>query len=332
MSQFASMTPIQGGVTSFKTTSASAADGSQAASTATGEGGDFARMLQELSETNPNAAAFLLALQQAELAPQTPLVLQPGGSPLPTLLGTGGNLLPPSQQQTLQLSSLQQLPGEEMPLLDMRQLQEMLGDKLGLDRSQLLAQVTRSGLTAEGLQSLETRGLGDFGTQLQGLGLQIPSAQSGTAQRSMLSLPVQVPVGQAGWDNAVGERIQWMVSRNVQQAEIKLTPPEMGPLEIKITVQKDQTQVHFVANHAATRDALEASIPRLREMFGEINLNLANVDVNQQQAGDTAAQAGGEGQVPMDEAQTAGGDYNLQDSGAASGPRTLASGLLDTYA
>ena len=332
MSQFASMTPMQGSVTGFKTAAAGAADGSQVASSGAGEGIDFSQTLQELSETNPNAAAFLLALQQAELTPQNPLTLQPGGRPLPILTGMGGNGLPQLQQPSLQLNSLQQLPSEEMPLLDMRQLQEVLGDKLGLDRSQLMAQVARSGLAAEGLQALETRGLGDFGSQLQGLGFQLQSAQSGTAQRAMLSMPVQVPVGQAGWDSAVGERIQWMVSRNVQQAEIKLTPPEMGPLEIKISVQNDQTQVQFVANHAATRDALEASIPRLREMFGEINLNLANVDVNQQQGGETSAQETGDDQSQVADGETATGDYNSQDPGHASGSRSIASGLLDTYA
>jgi hypothetical protein len=326
------MTPMQGGVTSFKTVSASSTDGSQAASSGAGEGLDFAQTLQELSETNPNAAALLLALQQAELSPQTPVLLQTGGRPLPTLVGPGGNELPQLPQQTLQLNSLQQLPMEQMPVVDVRQLQELLGDKVGIDRSQLLAQVARSGLAAEGLQALETRGLGDFGSQLQGLGLQLQSAQLGTTQRAALSLPVQVPVGQAGWDSAVGERIQWMVSRNVQQADIKLTPPELGPMEIKISVQNDQTQVQFVANHAATRDALEASIPRLREMFGEINLNLANVDVNQQQAGDTSAQGGGDDQTQVDESQAVAGEYNSQDPGLTSAARTLARGLLDTYA
>ena len=332
MSQFASMTPLQGGVTGFKATAGTATDGAQAPDSSAGEGLDFAQTLQELSQTNPNAAALLLALQQAGLAPQQPLTPQTGGSPLPMLPGVNGNGLPSATPQTLQLDSLQQLPVDELPQLDVRQLQQLLGNKPGMDRSQLLIQAARSGLAADGLQALESRGTVDFGSQLQGLGFQLQSAQAGSSQRPMAALPVQVPVGQPGWDSAVGERIQWMVSRNVQQAEIRLTPPELGPMEIKISLQNDQTQVQFVANHATTRDALEAAIPRLRELFGEINLNLANVDVSQQQTGDASAQEGGEAETELDEGHLVSDGSAAQEPGHSPGMRTAVRGLLDTYA
>ncbi len=331
MSQFASMTPLQGGATSFKTTAGTSTDSAQAAVSGPGEGADFAQTLQELSESNPNAAALLLALQQAGLMPQQPLALQNGGSPLPMFKGDG-NVLPPALQPIPQLNSLQGLPVDEMPVLDVRQLQQLLVDKPGLERGQLLAQMAGSGLAAEGLQTIESRALLDFGSQLQGLGFQQPAQAAGMGSRATVALPIQVPVGQPGWDSAVGERIQWMVSRNVQQAEIKLTPPDLGPVEIKLSLQKDQTQVHFIANHAATRDALEAAIPRLREMFGEINLNLASVDVSQQQAGGTSSQDGHGDQAQVDAGQAASGDYARQDPALSSGERTLARGLLDTYA
>jgi flagellar hook-length control protein FliK len=326
------MTPVQGSVTSFKTSDTNATDSVQAAISGAGEGLGFAQTLQELSETNPNAAALLLALQQAGLVPQQPVAPQTAGSPLPTLAGAAGKPLPPAVQQSLQLNSLQQLPAGEMPQLEASRVLELLGDKTGLERNPLLAQMAGAGLAVDGLQALETRGLTDFGSQLQGLGFQLQPSQTGMGIRSAVALPVQVPVGQPGWDSALGDRIQWMVSRNVQQAEIKLAPPELGPMEIKISVQNDQTQVQFMASHATTRDALEAAIPRLRELFGEINLNLANVDVSQQQAGDASAEQGGDAQSQVEDGQAASGEYAQQERMSASGAQTLTRGLLDTYA
>jgi flagellar hook-length control protein FliK len=129
----------------------------------------------------------------------------------------------------------------------------------------------------------------------------------------------------------VGDKIQWMVSRQVQSAEIKLTPPDLGPMEIKLSIKNDQTSVQFVASHAATREALEAAIPRLREMFGEIQLNLANVDVSQQQANGS--------QTGDDNASATADGYENGSGGSEAGITSAeglatqqGSGLLDTYA
>lgn len=105
---------------------------------------------------------------------------------------------------------------------------------------------------------------------------------------SSLNLPVSHP----GWGQAVGERLQWMVKQDIQQAELKLNPRNMGPIEIKIAMNQDQATVSFVANHAMTREALDAAVPRLREMFGESGLNL--VDVNVSQNPDTSGQRASE--------------------------------------
>jgi flagellar hook-length control protein FliK len=115
----------------------------------------------------------------------------------------------------------------------------------------------------------------------------------------------------------------------MQQAEIKLTPPDLGPLEIKITLHNDQTNVSFVANHAATRDALEAAIPRLREMFNEANLNLGHVDVGQQQAGGTAG-----GDARGSSGGDTGGSGEMTPLAQVAGESTIhyaGRGLLDTY-
>jgi flagellar hook-length control protein FliK len=77
---------------------------------------------------------------------------------------------------------------------------------------------------------------------------------------------------------------------------------------------------------------LEAAIPRLRELFGEINLNLANVDVNQRQAGTGGAQdgsTGGAGEMP---GQAGDEDYGPVQQNAPGIVRLQSQGLLDIYA
>jgi flagellar hook-length control protein FliK len=331
MSQFAMM-PLQGAASSLKASAGLSSEGQQAGLSGEHEGLDFTQTLQELYESNPQAAALMLAFQQSGLLTEAPVSLQAGGSLLPPGIETSGKVLPLAMLQSLQLNSQQGLQVDELPLLDARQLQQSLGDKAMVDRGQMISQLVNTGVGAERLQTLESRGLGDFSSQLQGLGLTLQSNQAVAAPRPMIALPVQVPVGQPGWDTAMGERIQWMMSRQVQQAEIKLTPPDLGPVEIRLSIQNDQTSVHFLANHSATRDALEAAIPRLRELFGEINLNLADVDVNQRQTGTAGAQDGSAGSAGETPGQAGDQGYDPVQQKASGIVRLQSQGLLDLYA
>ncbi len=326
MSQSAMMMPILGSGSGQKTPTDSPL---QAAEGLDSEGLTFNQTLENLRETNPNAAALLLALQQMGMLSQTPVNLQLSGSQLPVVGESGGNGLPQSAAQTAQTQTLQSLTFESAVKLSTDQL---LPEQTG----RLPLMTTAQGLerlpltSAEGFQIVDSRS--GFDLNLNGLGgLGSQSASSSLGIRSAISLPVQIPVGQTGWDSAVGDKIQWMMSRQVQSAEIKLTPPDLGPMEIKLSIQNDQTSVHFVASHAATREALEAAIPRLREMFGEIQLNLANVDVSQQQAnGSQSGHENASGTADGYESGSGGSEAGI--TSAESLATQQGSGLLDTYA
>src|SRR5690606_14335081 len=106
--------------------------------------------------------------------------------------------------------------------------------------------------------------------------------QDPAARPALPSTAIDMPLRQAGWDQALGDRVVWMVNQKFQGAEIKLNPPQLGPIEVRIQMHHDQAQVSFTAQHGAVRDALEAALPRLREMFAANGLGLGDVNVSQQ--------------------------------------------------
>jgi len=105
---------------------------------------------------------------------------------------------------------------------------------------------------------------------------------SNNEQSGMLLRRIEVPVHQAGWGEAVGNRLMMMVNDKMQSAHIHLNPPELGPIEVRVNVNQDQANVHFVSNHAAVRDAIEDAFPRLKEMFMQNGLSLSGANVSQQ--------------------------------------------------
>jgi flagellar hook-length control protein FliK len=134
---------------------------------------------------------------------------------------------------------------------------------------------------------------------------QAPASTAAAAQGAVpLNLPQ--PPGDGAWGQALGERVLWMVGQDVQHAQVRLNPPDLGPLEIRVALHNDQASVSFHAQHPFTREAIEAALPRLREMLGDANINLASVDVGQRETGGSrgrqarAGAANGRGVAPVE--------------------------------
>ncbi|WP_351014944.1 flagellar hook-length control protein FliK [Shewanella sp. AC91-MNA-CIBAN-0169] len=99
-----------------------------------------------------------------------------------------------------------------------------------------------------------------------------------------------------------------MVSNGIQQAEIRLDPPELGHLTVKIQIQGDQTQVQFHVAQSQTRDIVEQAMPRLRDMLAQEGLQLTDSQVSQ---GD-----GGSEQPHEQSSNQGGGDSQLDEISA----------------
>lgn len=93
---------------------------------------------------------------------------------------------------------------------------------------------------------------------------------------------IGVPVSHPDWPNALAAQVQWMATRQVQSATLRLSPEHLGPLEVRIDVTGSQINVNFTAHHADTREALAQAVPQLRQLFASGGLNLGEATVRQE--------------------------------------------------
>jgi hypothetical protein len=144
---------------------------------------------------------------------------------------------------------------------------------------------------------------------------------------------VDVPVGRPGWSEAVTDKVMWMSAQNIASAEIHLSPADLGPLSIRISSHQDQTSIYFTSAHASVRDALDQSLPRLREMFSGQGIQLLDVGVGDQHAArDQAAQREAFAAATRGRGGEISGaaDEGVMAVRSLTAPRR--SGLLDAYA
>jgi hypothetical protein len=112
--------------------------------------------------------------------------------------------------------------------------------------------------------------------------LRAHGATAPPADAAAQTLRLDAPIRSPAWGRELGERITWLVDQNLSTAQIKLNPPQLGPIEVHIALSGDSTQVSVTAHNMITRDALEAAAPRLREALSAHGLGNVSVDISQQ--------------------------------------------------
>lgn len=160
-----------------------------------------------------------------------------------------------------------------------------------------------------------------------------PAAAPRVQQAAPALPPLALPAEPGdGFDDGFGARIAWMAGQRLGHAEIRLNPEHVGPIDVRLKLDGDQVRAEFASANAEVRQAIEASLPRLREMLGQQGLQLGHADVGQGRpdADGGAARAGGSGHAQAG-GGGGGGDADGADPAPAAAPvRTR--GLVDAYA
>ncbi len=98
---------------------------------------------------------------------------------------------------------------------------------------------------------------------------------------------ISARVGTPAWDQSLSQKIVWMSNSAQQTASLTLNPPDLGPLQIVLSVNNDQANATFIAAQPEVRLAIEAAMPKLREMMSDAGIQLGQTNVN---SGDTRQQ------------------------------------------
>jgi flagellar hook-length control protein FliK len=151
---------------------------------------------------------------------------------------------------------------------------------------------------------------------------------------AMPALPVAAPVGTANWSEEIGNRLVWMAGRHESRAELVLTPPHMGRVEVSLSINGDQANASFASVNPVVRDALEAALPRLREALAEAGIQLGQAQVGAENARQWSQQGKNGDNFGFDRGAGSGSASNQvagESIPAASGLKT-GRGLVDVFA
>ena len=156
-----------------------------------------------------------------------------------------------------------------------------------------------------------------------------------SAPASPLSPPVaaSAPILQqpaepgAGYDDRFAGHVAWMAGQRIAQAEIRVVPEHLGVIDIQLQMDGSEVRAEFHSSQPEVRQALEASLPRLRDMLGQHGMQLAHAGVGQGQ-GQKQQQGDGMPQPGQQEGFSQSGQADIAPAPDSRRGR----GLLDVYA
>ena len=96
-----------------------------------------------------------------------------------------------------------------------------------------------------------------------------------TANGGLKTEPQQLATGMTAY-------VRVLKSQGGGEAKLNLHPAELGRMSISVYTDGNDTRVAFVVETPQARQAIEAAIPRLREMLDSAGLSLSDSDVSEQ--------------------------------------------------
>jgi len=150
------------------------------------------------------------------------------------------------------------------------------------------------------------------------------------------SLPT--PVGAGNWGEDFANRVVWMANRLESRADLVLTPPQMGRIEVSLSITGDQATANFVSGNPAVREALEAALPRLREVLADAGIQLGQTQVGAGNPQQTAQHEKNGENSAFGRPSLANDSRNMSDEEARTGSLSSFSGdsagrgLVDVFA
>jgi flagellar hook-length control protein FliK len=151
--------------------------------------------------------------------------------------------------------------------------------------------------------------------------------------RPMTDAPVfagtlSAPLGTDPWQQDLSAQLALMAGQGEEAyAVMKLSPAELGDLEIRLTVRDGEASVEFAAAAPEARAALELAQPRLQEMFAAQGLSLSQTHIFNMLEPHPDMDSWRRPVVKSDVATPVDGDEDGEPV-----PRRVTLGIVDTYA
>lgn len=151
------------------------------------------------------------------------------------------------------------------------------------------------------------------------------------ANSVMAANEIPTAFGKPGWNQAVNQKVVWMIGKGEQSATLTLNPPDLGPLKVVIQVENDQVDTTFISDNPEVRQALQDGMQMLRDKMQDTGMQLGNAQVSSQAQSQRQFEQAMQHRAQQRLEQTASNSAD-ESTTTQTVTQRVANGLVDTFA
>lgn len=80
----------------------------------------------------------------------------------------------------------------------------------------------------------------------------------------------------------ISEKIKLSIDKNLKNIDIRLDPPELGRINVRLSSHNDTTNVHFIVSNPNTKELIEMTLHRVRDLLVNSGFSVDQATVQQQ--------------------------------------------------
>jgi len=111
------------------------------------------------------------------------------------------------------------------------------------------------------------------------------TSKTGSQQMNNAALDKAINITKPDGQQQMVDRVRWMINGRNGAAEIRLDPPELGAMQVRINMSGDSAAVSFIVQSQQAKDVLDMAVPKLRELFDDQGIELGQSSVQQESSG-----------------------------------------------
>ncbi len=111
-------------------------------------------------------------------------------------------------------------------------------------------------------------------------------ADSMSVQSAKTAVQIQnetISIYRKDFTTAVKDKVMVMINQKIKQLDIRLDPPELGSMQVRLNLQNEQAAVNIVVQNQQAKEALEQNLHKLKDMLADSGVDVGDANIEQRQ-------------------------------------------------
>ena len=173
-------------------------------------------------------------------------------------------------------------------LSSLAETSDVIATKNDLVNPNVSAAPLTSQLTDISSQATRRQELGSSQVAIEDISHSVINERISQVKNDAVVLNETIAIVRKDFAEAVKDKIMVIISQKLQQFDIRLDPPELGSVHVRVNLQHEQAVVNFVVQNQQAKEAFEENLGKLKDMLSQNGVDVGDASVEQQaqQSGD----------------------------------------------